>query len=177
MNRTETGRGDYPLPRPVGASTGRAPKYPRYARTRARGGLKQGNDDMEYDIITDPVEERIEEINKALRSAKMPPHIRKLLKGTVKNVAWLELKLDEAKDAIPEGEIVKEYDNGGGQKGTQKSPALKAYNDLFREYTMGMDEILNALPKDSKEPMKRRARKKEPKNVFEQIKEQQKNSV
>ena len=125
----------------------------------------------------DPIEERIAEIERALKSAKAPAHIRKLLKGTIRNVAYLEVKLDEARAAIPEGEILREYDNGGGQKGVQKSPALKAYEELFRNYTGGMDEIMNALPKDSKEPIKRRKRKVEPKNMLEMISEKQRNAV
>ncbi len=132
---------------------------------------------MEDEEKKDPVEERIEEIERALKSAKAPAHIRKILKATVRNVARLEIKLDEAWAAIPEGEILKAYDNGGGQKGMQKSPSLKAYEELFKNYTAGMDEIMDALPKDSKEPMKRQRRKSEPKNTLEKIMEKQKDKI
>lgn len=132
---------------------------------------------MDDERIVDPVEERIKEITSALRSAKTPPHIRKLLKGTIRNIAWMELKLDEARDAVPEGELLREYDNGGGQKGIQESPFLKAYERLFREYTAGMSEIMDALPKESREPISKRVNKKEPKNMLEMLKEKQRNNT
>ena len=128
---------------------------------------------MEEEKIIDPVEQRTEEITSALRSAKTPAHIRKLLKGTIRNIAWLEMKLDEVRDSVPEGEIVREYDNGGGQKGLQESPFLRAYEKLFREYTTGMSEIMDALPRESREPMMKRVNKKEPKNMLELLKEKQ----
>ena len=132
---------------------------------------------MEDDIRIDPVEAKIAEFNKALRKAKVPAHIRKLLEGTISNVAWLEMKLDEIRAEIPEGEFLREYDNGGGQKGTQKSPALKAYEGVFRDYMMGMDKIMDVLPDEAKTPMQRKARKAEPKNALELIREKQRGTA
>lgn len=152
----------------------------RYTPTRAHaqgGGHKGEFWIMENEKIIDPVEERIRELTSALRSAKTPAHIRKLLKGTIRNIAWLEMKLDEVRDSIPEGEILREYDNGGGQKGVQESPLLKAYEKLFREYTTGMSEIMEALPKDSREPIMKRAKKKEPENVLQLLSEKQRNKA
>jgi len=162
---------------PLSAAATVAPKNTPRARTRGGGGIGRGFLIMEEGKNIDPVEERIKELTSAMRQAKTPAYIRKLLKGTIRNVAWLEIKLDEARANIPEGEILKEYDNGGGQKGMQKSPNLKAYEDLFRDYTSGMDEIMEALPKDSREPLKKRVKKSEPKNMLEKIRENQKNSI
>lgn len=132
---------------------------------------------MDEDIRIDLVEERISEFNKALRKAKVPVHIRKLLEGTIANVAWLEVKLDEIRNEIPEGEFLREYDNGGGQKGIQKSPVLKTYEGIFRDYMMGMDKIMDAIPDEAKEPMQRKARKAEPKNALELIREKQRGTA
>ena len=132
---------------------------------------------MDEEARIDPVAQRTEEINKAVKQSKSPAHIRKLIKGEVRNAARLEKLLDVAWEQIPEDEILREYDNGGGQKGTQKSPALKAYQDLLRDYNEAMSKIIDNLPKDSKEPVTRRARSKKPQNKLEQIREKKKNEL
>ena len=132
---------------------------------------------MDGEVKIDPVSQRTEEIEKAIKQAKSPAHIRKLIKGEVKNAARLEKLLDIAWEQLPEAEILREYDNGGGQKGTQKSPALKAYQELLRDYNESMSKIVDNLPKNSKEPVIRRTRKKKPQNMLEQIKEKKKGEL
>lgn len=132
---------------------------------------------MDEELRSDPLQEKIDEFTKALRKAKVPAHIMKLLKGTIDNAAWLELKLDKIREEIPEGDVLREYDNGGGQKGVQKDPILKAYESVFRDYMMAIDKIMNALPEGAKEPLKRKARKAEPKNALELIREKQRGSA
>ena len=132
---------------------------------------------MDEEAKIETVAKRTEELTKSIRQAKSPAHIRKIVKGEIKNAARLEKLLDTAWDQIPEEEILREYDNGGGQKGVQKSPALKAYQDLLRDYHEAMNNIINNLPKNSREPVTRRSRNKEPKNMLEQIKQKQKDNV
>ena len=132
---------------------------------------------MDEEVKIETVESRTEELTKSIRQAKSPTHIRKIIKGEVKNAARLEKLLDTAWEQIPEEEILREYDNGGGQKGTQKSPALKAYQDLLRDYHDAMNNIIDNLPKNSKEPVIRRSRKKEPKNKLEEIKQRQRDNL
>ena len=132
---------------------------------------------MDEEVKIETVAERTEELTKSIRQAKSPTHIRKIIKGEVKNAARLEKLLDTAWDQIPEEEILREYDNGGGQKGVQKSPALKAYQDLLRDYHEAMNNIINNLPKNSREPVTRRTKSKEPKNMLEQIKQKQKDNI
>ena len=132
---------------------------------------------MDEEVRIDPVEERIDEIEKAIRQAKSPAHIRKIIKGKVRNAARIEKLLDIAWEQIPEGEILRAYDNGGGQKGVQKSPAVKAFEDLLRSYNDAMETIVDTLPKDSREPVRKRKRDKGPKNKLEEIKAKQKDNL
>jgi Mg-chelatase subunit ChlI len=132
---------------------------------------------MDEEVKNQTVEERIHELEKAIKQSKSPVHIRKIVKGKVKNAARLEKLLDQAWEQIPEDEILRAYDNGGGQKGVQKSPAIKAYEDLLRSYNDAIDTVIDSLPKDSKEPIKRQARKKKPQNMLEQIREKQKDNL
>ena len=132
---------------------------------------------MDEEVKIETVESRTEELTKSIRQAKSPTHIRKIIRGEVKNAARLEKLLDTAWEQIPEEEILREYDNGGGQKGMQKSPALKAYQDLLRDYHDAMNNIIANLPKNSKEPVTRRKRTQEPKNKLEEIKQRQKDKI
>jgi len=132
---------------------------------------------MDEEVKNITVEERIDELERAIKQAKSPTHIRKIIKGKVKNSARLEKLLDMAWEQIPEGELLRTYDNGGGQKGIQKSPSIKVFEDLLRSYNDAMDTIVETLPKDSKEPVKRRQRSKAPKNKLEEIKARQKDNI
>lgn len=129
---------------------------------------------MNEEQRTDPVEQRIKEIDSALRSAKTPAHIRKLLKGTIRNVASLEVKLEEERLRMPSEDLLKEYDNGGGQKGTQKNPFWKAYEDVFRDFNTGMDKIIAMLPEGAREPLIRKVKEADkPRSTLEALRQKQ----
>lgn len=70
----------------------------------------------------------------------------KLLEPIILNTAWMKAKLDDAREAIKNSNIVISYDNGGGQKGIRENPLFKGYESLWRSYMAGMAKILDSLP-------------------------------
>lgn len=72
----------------------------------------------------------------------------KLLEPIILNTAWMKAKLDDARAAIKNSNIVISYDNGGGQKGIRENPLFKGYESLWRSYMAGMAKILDSLPQE-----------------------------
>ena len=72
----------------------------------------------------------------------------KLLEPIILNTAWMKAKLDDAREAIKNSNIVISYDNGGGQKGIRENPLFKGYESLWRSYMAGMAKILESLPQE-----------------------------
>ena len=71
-----------------------------------------------------------------------------LLEPIILNTAWMKAKLDDAREAIKNSNIVISYDNGGGQKGIRENPLFKGYESLWRSYMAGMAKILESLPQE-----------------------------
>lgn len=71
-----------------------------------------------------------------------------LLGPIILNTAWMKAKLDDAREAIKNSNIVISYDNGGGQKGIRENPLFKGYESLWRSYMAGMNKILECLPEE-----------------------------
>ena len=71
---------------------------------------------------------------------------KRLLEPVILNTAWMKAKLDDAREAIKNSNIVITYDNGGGQKGIRENPLFKGYESLWRSYMAGMSKILESLP-------------------------------
>ncbi len=69
-----------------------------------------------------------------------------LLGPIILNTAWMKAKLDDARGAIKNSNIVVAYDNGGGQKGIRENPLFKGYENLWRSYMAGMSKIIDCLP-------------------------------
>lgn len=74
---------------------------------------------------------------------------QKLLEPIILNTAWMKAKLDDAREAIKNSNIVISYDNGGGQKGIRENPLFKGYESLWRSYMAGMGKILDSLPQET----------------------------
>ena len=72
----------------------------------------------------------------------------RMLEPVITNTAWMKSKLDDAREAIINGNIVIAYDNGGGQKGIRENPLFKGYESLWKAYMNGMERILNCLPQE-----------------------------
>ena len=69
-----------------------------------------------------------------------------MLEPIILNTAWMKAKLDDAREAIKNSQIVIKYDNGGGQKGIRENPLFKGYESLLKSYMQGMNRILDCLP-------------------------------
>ena len=73
----------------------------------------------------------------------------KLLEPIILNTAWMKAKLDDAREAIKNSNIVISYDNGGGQRGIRENPLFKGYSALWRSYMAGMNRIIDSLPEEA----------------------------
>ena len=72
------------------------------------------------------------------------------LKDVIENVAWMKVKLDDARTEIEDASVAVPYDNGGGQTGIRENPLFKGYESLFKTYMLGMKTILDCLPEGTK---------------------------
>ena len=70
------------------------------------------------------------------------------LSSIIENTAWMKIKLDDAREAIKESNVVIPYDNGGGQRGLRENPLFKGYESLWKSYMAGMSHILDCLPRE-----------------------------
>lgn len=87
-------------------------------------------------------------INEILKEVGISERRMKLLAPVILNTAWMKAKLDDAREAIKNSQIVISYDNGGGQKGIRENPLFKGYESLWKSYMTGMSKILDCLPDD-----------------------------
>lgn len=102
----------------------------------------------EYEI-KERAEAELERINGLLRDAGVSDKRINLLAPVITNTAWMKAKLDDAREAIKNSNIVIAYDNGGGQRGIRENPLFKGYESLWRSYMAGMSKIIDALPAEA----------------------------
>ena len=112
----------------------------------------------------------IELLNEVGISAKK----MKLLEPIVLNTAWMKVKLDDAREAIKNSNIVISYDNGGGQKGIRENPLFKGYENLWKSYLTGLDSIMSALPPEKSHEIVEEAEKTEPSTVLSLVRKRKK---
>lgn len=93
----------------------------------------------------------------------------KALEPIIENVAWMKIKLDDAREKIASSSVVIPYDNGGGQSGIRENPLYKGYEALWKSYITGLDRILGALPKEAIESVADEITSNEPKSVLELV--------
>lgn len=84
-----------------------------------------------------------------MKNLNIPNEIISLFEPVIRNTAWMKIKLDEAVESENMGQIVVEYDNGGGQTGFRESPWFKAYEALWKSYMLGMGRIIDVLPEEA----------------------------
>ena len=101
---------------------------------------------MNENEIKERAEAELERINWLLRDAGVSDKRINLLAPVITNTAWMKAKLDDAREAIKNSNIVIAYDNGGGQRGIRENPLFKGYESLWRSYMAGMSKIIDALP-------------------------------
>ena len=108
-------------------------------------------------------------ITRELKKAKISDYKLKVLDPVIANCAWMKVRLDEARDQIRDCDIVVEYDNGGGQKGTRENPIFKAYEALWKSFMLGMNRILDAIPEEKQEELTTQIEEVRPETVLDMI--------
>lgn len=99
--------------------------------------------------IKERAEEEQNRIIDILKEVGISEKRLRLLNPVIMNTAWMKAKLDDARDAVKNSNIVITYDNGGGQKGIRENPLFKGYESLFKSYMSGMSKILECLPSEN----------------------------
>lgn len=114
---------------------------------------------------------KIDEVTKGMRRIKrqlaksgVAAERLKLMDATIRNCAWIENKLEQAKKLIGDADVIIEYDNGGGQTGIRENPAIKAYEALWKSYLSGINSITSAIPEAKADDLVNEADK--PSNVL-----------
>lgn len=122
--------------------------------------------------IKERAEEERDRISNILLEVGVSEKRRKLLEPVILNTAWMKAKLDDAREAIKNSQIVISYDNGGGQKGIRENPLFKGYESLWKSYMNGMNRILDTLPKETIEVETKVVEK--PKTMLELVRDRKK---
>ena len=104
---------------------------------------------MDESDIQKRAEKERRRLAKILKDAEVSKARQDALADVVTNVAWMKVKLDDARAAIKTAQIAITYDNGGGQKGIRGNPLFRGYESLWKSYAVGMTKILDALPPEA----------------------------
>lgn len=114
-------------------------------------------------------EKEMKRLKKLLKDAGVSTSRMKMLEPVIENVAWMKIKLDQAREKIKASGIVMPYDNGGGQTGIRENPAFKGYEALWKSYMTGMSKLLEAMPPEVIEAEKETEKEQAPVTVLELI--------
>lgn len=79
----------------------------------------------------------------------VPDEKRKAIMPLLANLAFLKVKLDDARNSLLYEDIFTYYDNGGGQTGLREHPGFSAYNKLFTTFSRGVKQITDMMPNGS----------------------------
>lgn len=79
----------------------------------------------------------------------VPAERRKAIMPMLANLAFLKVKLDEARLDLMCERIFTIYDNGGGQSGLREHPGFAAYNKLFTTFSRGIKQLTDLMPSGS----------------------------
>lgn len=101
--------------------------------------------------IKERAEEEQNRIIDILKEVGISDRRMRLLEPVILNTSWMKAKLDDAREAIKNSQVVIPYDNGGGQKGLRENPIFKGYESLWKSYMQGMNRILDCLPQEAVE--------------------------
>ena len=114
-------------------------------------------------------EKEMKRLKKLLKDAGVSTSRMKMLEPVIENVAWMKIKLDQAREKIKNSGIVMPYDNGGGQTGIRENPAFKGYEALWKSYMAGMSKLLETMPPEVIEAEEKTEKEQAPVTVLELI--------
>lgn len=91
------------------------------------------------------------ELKKLQRLTKdsIPEDRRSAIMPLLSNIAFMKVKLDQARNELMGESIFTYYDNGGGQSGLREHPGFSAYNKLFTTFSRGIKQITDMMPSGS----------------------------
>lgn len=92
------------------------------------------------------IEAEIKRLTAILEGSGISEKRIRALVTVVENVAWMKVKLDDAREQIRHTSVAIPYDNGGGQHGIRENPLFKGYEALWKAYMSGISKILDCLP-------------------------------
>lgn len=141
------------------------------------GVVREENNSMKEYTFDELVKKEQRKISREIKKAKISEHKMKVIEPVVANVAFMKVKLDEAREQVKEETITVEYDNGGGQKGIRENPVFKAYEALWKSYMLGMDKILSIIPEQLQQELSSEAEQVKPQTVLDMVREKNKNSA
>lgn len=104
-------------------------------------------------------DDEFKRINKILKDAGVKDKKIALLKPVIENTAWMKVKLDDARIAVKNSQIVVAYNNGGNQTGIRENPLFKGYESLWKSYMKGMEKIIDCIPDELSELKKTESEK------------------
>jgi len=82
-------------------------------------------------------------LTRLMKNSGVPDSTRKMLDNTVKNVAWMTAKLDDARETIGDSGVAIGDEDGN----PKNNPLYAGYENLWKSYMGGMNQILAAMPK------------------------------
>lgn len=116
-----------------------------------------------------------ERIRQLLFSCSVKDKKIEMLDPIIENTAWMKAKLDDAREAVKNSNVVVKYSNGGGQEGIHENPIFKGYYNLWKSYMSGMSKIIDALPPEKAAAEQEAA--EAPKTVLELVRDKHKNKT
>lgn len=96
------------------------------------------------------VESELKKLREITKDA-IPDEKRKVVMPLLANVAFLKVKLDDARNELLYEDIYTEYDNGGGQTGLREHPGFSAYNKLLTTFSRMIRQLTDMMPQGSTE--------------------------
>ena len=89
---------------------------------------------------------RLESELRKLRELTKDDEKRKAIMPLLANIAFLKVKLDDARAELLYEDIFTEYNNGGGQTGLREHPGFSAYNKLFTTFSRSVKQLTDMMP-------------------------------
>lgn len=125
---------------------------------------------MDEKTLNRQAKREIKRLNLLLADFHVSENKIEILQPVIENTAWMKIKLDEARKAVKNSNVVIPYDNGGGQTGLRENPLFKGYESLWKSYMAGMCKIMECLPKEVVEVEAKKIEK--PQTILEIVRKQ-----
>ena len=115
---------------------------------------EQRRRESEFDSVAEYLEikKRIDKEVRRLKRlfSKIDENKKKLVFGTIEDVAFLAIKMQDLRDEIIRTGTTVQYKNGENQYGTKQSPDAQLYLQMSQKQTQAMKILVDCLPKAEK---------------------------